>query len=257
MSSTPTAPMSPKMSSVRSWPTSTRPTRTRFPSSVSAHSLVVASPLVSPLSTTPTRLWRSSSLTTVSSVSVPPPRLRRPADSNVRLFLYKLDNKVLTHHRQTTQEPFQEVPWYRQDQGSQEEQGLNHSFAGVMMVIQKRALIIALNLRNLGINYYSFYWLQQQTLHFLSEFLICSCYILGQVQGNQCIVPFFCKVCCVCTVQSTRKRKEQKEYKTRIPFTSSVLPVDLWAFEYNTRLLSSLGSVLPLNSDSVERHSSI
>uniref|UniRef100_A0A093VKI3 40S ribosomal protein S24 n=1 Tax=Talaromyces marneffei PM1 TaxID=1077442 RepID=A0A093VKI3_TALMA len=55
------------------------------------------------------------------------------------------------------QQPFQEVPWYRQDQGSQEEQGLNHSFAGVMMVIQKRALIIALNLRNLGINYYSFY----------------------------------------------------------------------------------------------------
>jgi hypothetical protein len=72
-------------------------------------------------------------------------------------FLYRADNGILMHHRQTTQEPFQEVPWYRQDQGSQEEQGLNHSFAGVMMVIQKRALITALNLRNLGINYYSFY----------------------------------------------------------------------------------------------------
>lgn len=68
-----------------------------------------------------------------------------------------VNSGILTHHRQTTQEPLQEVPWYRQDQGSQEEQGLNHSFIGVMMVIQKRALIIALNLRNLGINYYSFY----------------------------------------------------------------------------------------------------
>jgi hypothetical protein len=72
-------------------------------------------------------------------------------------FLCRLVNRILMHNRQTTQEPFQEVPRYRQDQGSQEEQGLNQPFAGVMMVIQKRALIIALNLRNLGINYYSFY----------------------------------------------------------------------------------------------------
>lgn len=85
-SSTPTAPTSPRTSSVRSWPTCTSPTRTRSPSSVSAHSTVVVRAPASLWSTTPPRPSRSSSPTTVSSVSVPLPRSRRLPASSVCFF---------------------------------------------------------------------------------------------------------------------------------------------------------------------------
>jgi ribosomal protein S24E len=66
--------------------------------------------------------------------------------------LYRRDNNELTCSRQTTQEPFQEVPGYCQDQGPQEDQGINQltSDSGV---IQKRALLIALIYEIWEINY--------------------------------------------------------------------------------------------------------
>jgi hypothetical protein len=82
-SSTPTAPTSLRTNSEESSLSFTRPARTRFQFSGSEHTTVVERALASPSSTTPTRPLRNSNLTTVSSVSEPPLRLRRPADSNV------------------------------------------------------------------------------------------------------------------------------------------------------------------------------